>query len=77
MIAIIIKNKTIIMNGNNAGILIVYLHVDAGNAKREDFYFLRILPFFINEKIHLDRFDFRGLYFRHNGVYVVGILPQW
>lgn len=34
------------MNGNNAGILIVYLNADAGNVKREGFYFLRNLPFF-------------------------------
>jgi hypothetical protein len=32
--------RMIIWNGNNAGILIVYLVVDAGNVKREGFFYL-------------------------------------
>jgi hypothetical protein len=43
--------RMIIWNGNNAGILIVYLVVDAGNIKREGFYLLRNLPFFKMKKI--------------------------
>jgi hypothetical protein len=40
MIMIIIKSKTmIIMNADDAGILVVYSDVDAGNFERERFLF--------------------------------------
>lgn len=63
------------MNANNAGILIVYLHVDVGNLKRGDFYLHRNLPlFFIWKKSTSEGLDFRDVLFHHNGVY--GLLLQ-
>jgi hypothetical protein len=45
------------MNANNAGILIVYLDVDAGNVKREGFYLFRNPPLFFKWR----KFTSKGL----------------